>query len=442
MDRIKKMKTYKITSLGCKVNQCESDAISSLLNKEGLVQSDGKNADICIINTCTVTQKASMQSRQAVRRAIKDHPSAKIVVTGCYAQIQPDEIIKIKGVHDVIGNSHKNKICEILKSDYPHNTPGLFRENIFDQRVFDDYILTSVNKKTRPFLKIQDGCEAFCTYCIVPFTRGPSCSMSFDKVLKAIKRLSDQGYSEVVLTGIHLGHYGLDLKNKTNLYNLLKKIDSEKLIKRVRLSSIEPNELSDEILNLISKSEIICNHFHISIQSADDEILKRMHRPYNSNDVLKLINKIIDLMPDAGIGADFLIGFPGETDSSFEKTYSFIKEAPLTYLHVFPYSPRKKTIAYNFTNQIDFKVKKIRCKKIRMLGEIKKEIFYKKALGRKEHVLIETSNDKKTGMLKGFTSNYIKILLSGDDMYKNKLTLVKILKYDDKGLFGIVNDEL
>ncbi len=430
------MKTYKITSLGCKVNQCESDAISRLLNKEGFVQKDEAKTDVCIINTCTVTQKASMQSRQAVRRAIRDYPSAKIVVTGCYAQSQPDEILKIKGVYDVIGNSHKNKICEILKSDHPFESPGLFREDIFGKRIFDDYILTSVNKKTRPFLKIQDGCEAFCTYCIVPFTRGPSRSMSFDKVIKAIKRLSDQGYQEVVLTGIHLGRYGLDLKDKTSLYRLLEKIDSEKLIKRIRISSIEPNELSDEILNLISKSEIICNHFHIPIQSADDEILKRMSRPYNSCDVLKLINKIVDLMPDAGIGADFLMGFPGETESSFLTTHEFIKSAPLTYLHVFPYSPREKTIAYNFTDQIDFKVKKIRCEKIRMLGEIKKKIFYKKAIGKKDQVLIETSNDQKTGMLKGFTSNYVKILVSGDEKHKNKLTLVKVLKYDGKSLFG------
>jgi len=421
--RRKNVKKFVFKTLGCKVNQYESELIADNLKEAGMLQvGAGSEADFCIINTCTVTGKASMQSRQAIRQMIRTCPGAHIIITGCYAQTEPDEIRKIKGVHEVVGNFEKNRISELIL-----NRKICSNKNI----------LVAADSRTRPFLKIQDGCDAFCTYCIVPYARGTSRSMPFNSVIENINHLKKKGCHEVVLTGIHLGRYGKDLLPKKGLpkiglIDLLKSIDELKLIDRIRLSSIEPCELSNDIIRLVADSKTFCRHFHLPLQSGCDNVLKRMHRPYTSSFFKDLILKINKTLPDAAIGVDVLIGFPGETDNDFENTYSIIKELPVTYLHVFPFSPRKGTKAFDYPDKIKESIIKDRCKKIRDLGMEKKEIFFEKAIGKNAEVLIEAKRDTATGFLKGITSNYIPVLIEGEDLLKNKIINANIYKKTDR----------
>ncbi|QTA93105.1 tRNA (N(6)-L-threonylcarbamoyladenosine(37)-C(2))-methylthiotransferase MtaB [Desulfonema magnum] len=418
------MNKFNIITLGCKVNQYESEVIARELESEGWVPAnDNETADICIINTCTVTQKASMQSRQAIRQAIRSNPEGRVLVTGCYAQTEPDQIKKIKGVSDIIGHKDKHKIVENLKLETGNRKP--------DSQVSSFRFQVS-NARTRPFLKIQDGCNTFCTYCIVPYARGRSRSMPFENVLQNIRQLKDAGFHEVVLTGIHLGCYGTDLSPATSLSELLHCIHDSDRTDRIRLSSIEPHEITDDIIELVAKSDTLCHHFHIPLQSGDDFILKQMHRPYTNAFFRTLITKIHEMMPDAAIGVDTLIGFPGETEQAFENTYATIKDLPVTYLHVFPFSSREGTPASTYPNKVPSKVIKTRCQKMRTLGNAKKNEFYRTVVGKSAEVLIESKRDKSSGLLKGSTSNYIPVLVNGGDELKNTLVSVRIEEVDDK----------
>lgn len=420
---------FTVTTLGCKVNQYESAAIAEQLNNSGYRQvRHEQTADVCIVNTCTVTQKASMQSRQAVRKAMRSNPGARIIVTGCYAQTEPDAIKKIKGVHHIIGHADKHKIPEIiLSSDKNLQHPvTIIKRNIFLEHDFKSSPTTVFGNRTRPFLKIQDGCDSHCTYCIVPYARGPSRSMPFESVLKHIQQLKQAGYHEVVLSGIHLGAYGTDLPHKTDLFSLLNRIHELRGIDRVRLSSIEPLELKDDIIKLVSETDMFCKHFHIPMQSGDDDVLKKMRRPYTRSFFRDLINKINKRLPDAAIGVDTLIGFPGETENAFANTYSLVEDLPVTYLHVFPFSSRGKTPADKLSGKVSSTVIKKRCQKMHQLGNIKKRIFYKKIVGQKVDVLMEDKREISTGHLKGITSNYIPVHVPCDDKYKNALVQVRI----------------
>jgi threonylcarbamoyladenosine tRNA methylthiotransferase MtaB len=421
---------FRITTLGCKVNQYESDAIAQRLKDLGCAPAGAEDpADLCIINTCTVTQKASMQSRQAVRQFIRSNPQAQIVVTGCYAQTEPDELKKIDGVHHIIGHGDKHNIPDIVLSQgHGLPSPSLILRNISHERHFKQTPVTAFGNRTRPFLKIQDGCDTFCTYCIVPYARGRSRSMPLENVLKHIHCLKQAGFHEVVLTGVHLGAYGLDLSPQTSLTDLLEHIRESNAMDRVRLSSIEPHELNQDIIELVTKTEIFCDHFHIPLQSGDDRILERMHRPYTNSFFRDLIVKIKDQMPDTAIGVDILIGFPGETEKAFETTYSLIEKLPITYLHVFPFSPRPGTPAGKYPQKVPTKTIKARCEKMRQLGNEKRRIFYEAFMGKTVEVLIESKRDKATGLLKGITSNYIPVHVVGKDDLFNTLVQVNIEK--------------
>jgi threonylcarbamoyladenosine tRNA methylthiotransferase MtaB len=435
------MPKFRITTLGCKVNQCESDAIAKQLKScDRLPALENEPSEICIINTCTVTQKASMQSRQAVRQAIRLNPSARIVVTGCYAQTEPEAIEKIEGVHDIIGNADKHLICEMIRrnTNTAPDQPLSICNDIQTGQDFESSPDVVAGGRTRPFFKIQDGCNAFCTYCIVPYARGPSRSKPVENVLAGIQELSNNGYHEIVLTGIHLGHYGNDLIPKTCLGELLNRIDNLNLIPRVRLSSIEPLELTDAIVERVAESNSFCRHFHIPLQSGDDRILQKMARPYAARDFRQLVTKIHDRLPQAAIGVDTLIGFPGETDAAFENTYALIDELPVSYLHVFPFSSRPGTPAADYQNKISPEVVKHRCERIRMLGDSKRVDFYTQFIGQKLDVLIETTRHRPTGLLKGLSSNYIPILIDANDDYKNKLVAVRAQKLMDGTLLGTI----
>jgi len=437
------MKKFVITTLGCKVNQCESATIAQVLKSAGLQEAQAEadispdEIDFRIINTCTVTQKASMQSRQAVRQAVRSNPQARIIVTGCHAQTEPEQFRQIDGVNEIIGNPHKLTIPHCITSAATASGPKPAWEE-FEWRCPDT---PAGGNRTRPVLKIQDGCNTFCTYCVVPYARGKSRSMPLKRVLGNIDCFKRTGFRELVLSGVHLGAYGLDLDPASNLAELLKQIQEANPIERIRLSSIEPNEITDEIIDLVAKSAPrtteFCRHFHLPLQSGDDSILKRMQRPYSTALFRERVETIHHKIPDAAIGVDVLIGFPGESETAFENTLRLIEYLPLTYLHVFPFSPRKQTPASRYSGQIASDVKKARSRKMIRLGHLKKDAFYRKFVGAKVEVLIEGQKSPLAKHLKGMTGNYIPVLVEGDIALKNNFIEVTIEKVDDSGLvFG------
>jgi threonylcarbamoyladenosine tRNA methylthiotransferase MtaB len=429
------MKTFLIKTLGCKVNQCESEAIGNALleSDAGLTPYGDGMADLVIVNTCTVTRKAAMQSRQAIRRAIRENPAARIVVTGCHAQTAATEVAAIEGVDLVVGNREKHLITRHLFDNSP--TPALEAAPAGCSPVgagtrFEVFPGIAHGTRTRPFLKIQDGCNAFCTYCIVPHARGRSRSLPMDQALHQIGRLGRMGYHEVVLTGIHVGCYGQDLIPPTGLVDLLDGIRDAGSIDRVRLSSIEPAELSDDIISLADAdpdlSGRLCPHFHIPLQSGDDVILKRMHRPYTRDYFRDRVETIIHRLPEAAIGVDVLIGFPGETDDAFENTYTLIRSLPVAYLHVFPFSAREGTPAFSFKNQVPIDVIKRRCQRMRRLGVAKRLAFYKRYVGRRITVLVEGTRERGHGHLKGLSDNYLPVHIDGPDSLFNTFRQVTL----------------
>lgn len=425
-----------VTTLGCKVNQFDSEAIYAQLQKLNSQNfTNPESGDIHIVNTCTVTQKASMQSRQAIRKAIRENPQAIIIATGCYAQSAPVELKKIKGLDYIIANSDKHRIAQIISGSNikeKQSSPLIVHRNIRDQKDIPKTIVPLTRNRTRPFIKIQDGCDNFCSYCIVPYTRGPSRSLLPEDVLNIINSLPAVKRQEIVLTGIHLGKYGLDLSPPSSLLNLLKRVHDENLVKRIRLSSIEPVELTDDLLNFATESGCICHHFHIPLQSGDKQILKKMNRPYDPEQFEKLIKKIHRAIPDAAIGIDILAGFPGETEEAFTNTYALIASLPITYLHVFPFSSRPGTKASAYPNQLNPHIIKERRNKLLDLGRQKKTDFYALMIGKVLNVLIEGKRESSSGQLTGVSSNYVRVLIDGDDSLKNKILPCRIKKILNK----------
>lgn len=410
------MKKFHIHTLGCKVNQYESDGIATGLEKKGWVKGE-KNcpAQLCIINTCAVTSKAGMQSRQAVRKIIRENPNARIIVTGCHAQTDPEQIQKIDQVDQIVCHTDKLQIADHIESLLNNTSPLVFKKTDHSRAgTFNSFDSAVQGNMTRAYLKIQDGCNAFCTYCIVPYARGASVSMPQTDVFKHLRQLNDSGFKEVILTGIHTGMYGRDLKNKSSLLGLLEKINAEKPVHRIRLSSIEPGEINEGIINMAEKGNILCDHFHIPLQSGDDTILKKMKRPYTAGLFEQIILKIHKRLPVAGIGVDTLIGFPSETDAQFENTYQLIKQLPISYLHVFPFSARKGTQAFHFEDKIDPAVIKQRCARMRALDQIKRKAFIQANLNIKQEGLVQQKIDAKTGLFKTITSNYLTVFLDSD----------------------------
>jgi threonylcarbamoyladenosine tRNA methylthiotransferase MtaB len=437
------MPKFNITTLGCKVNQAESEAIAQdLLDSDWSASTDCHNAEVCIVNTCTVTHKASMQSRQAVRQAIRSNPSARIIVTGCYAQTAPQELDEIDGVDYIVGHDKKLSISRLIDSngDNTADTIVASSEDIRNKRQFQLMSTATSAPRTRPFLKIQDGCDAFCTYCIVPFARGRSRSMPVENVLDSIEQLARAGFLEVVLTGIHIGAYGLDLTPTGSLAELMDRIEEKKSITRVRISSIEPFEISEDLIQRVADSDIFCKHFHVPLQSGDDGILKKMGRPYSSRDFCNLINNIHRLMPEAAIGVDTLIGFPGESDAAFDNTYRLINDLPVSYLHVFPFSSRPGTAADKLSDKLDPQQIKARCERMRQLGHQKRMQFYRRFTKTSVPILVESKRDGSSGLLKGISSNYLPVLVDGDDELQNKIVEVYIEKLEGNKLFGRISD--
>jgi threonylcarbamoyladenosine tRNA methylthiotransferase MtaB len=441
--------TFSVVTLGCKVNQYESESIAHEVVSSGFKKYEGRPAsapekiNICIINTCTVTQKAAMQSRQAIRQAVRSNPEALVLVTGCLAQTAPEEIEKIDGVHYIVGHAEKIRIPDIVSSmkPKPRTPPEIICHDIRHIQAFQDTCLPALGSRTRPFLKIQDGCDAYCTYCIVPYARGSSLSLPMQRIIQHIRHIRKAGYHEIVLTGIHLGRYGTDLSPETDLTYLLKHLNKHQVVDRIRLSSMEPLEITTDLVQCIAdagqRPGQICPHFHIPLQSGDNQILKQMHRPYGQDDFRRVVYQIAESLPHAAIGVDVLIGFPGESDQAFQHTIQLLEELPLAYLHVFPFSPRKGTPAAKFPDQVPQHIIKQRSRETRELGINKRRSFMKGWLHHDMEVLVEETRDSKTGMLKGVTSNYIKVLLDGKDSQQNTFQTVRIEKLvDDQTVLG------
>jgi len=429
-----------VTTLGCKVNQCDSAAFIQALEDSGYsIVAFSEQAELYIINTCVVTLKTEAQSRQVIRRALRTNPRAQVLVTGCYAQKSPDELRSISARVHVAGNAEKKQIPsyvpEILNGAVLQEVSDIHQEKTFTTPACSRFL-----ERTRAFLKIQDGCNSRCSYCIVPSVRGPSRSLPPGEVKRRLHGLVQSGYREIVFTGIHLGAYGLDLTPPVPIVKLLESLEEDLLPVqvRLRLSSIEPREFTDDLIAFLSRSRIVCPHLHMPLQSADPAILKKMNRPYTPEYFRRLVHRITSCVAGMNIGIDVIAGFPGESDEQFLKTLAFLQNLPAAYLHVFPYSRRTGTPASRFDGQVPEPVKKQRVSALRQLSLTKKQAFYAPYLNRELSVIIESRRDRQTGRLKGFSRNYIPVLTDGDDSVFGKHVSVRVTEIQKERVFGII----
>ncbi|HSF59385.1 MAG TPA: tRNA (N(6)-L-threonylcarbamoyladenosine(37)-C(2))-methylthiotransferase MtaB [Candidatus Binatia bacterium] len=424
-----------ITTLGCKVNQYDSAVIQNRLAESHSFVPFDQPADCYIINTCTVTDRADWEARQLVRRAKRISPGAKVLVTGCYAQVNPEELARLPGVDYVVGLNRLDDLVQFVGlpkgGDVKIAVSDVKRERgvaVLGTRALPGH--------TRAFLKIQEGCNYSCTYCIIPTARGLSRSVAPREILQQVGLLADAGYKEIVLTGIHLGGYGHDLTPKIDLTGLLEMIAQNRLIPRVRLSSLDPREVPDRLLDLMANSDVICPHLHICAQAGDDAILKQMRRNYDRAYYRELLIKVRERLPDAALGSDIIVGFPGETSAAFERALEFFAALPLTYFHVFPYSSRRGTIAASLPDQVAGSVKKQRSRTMRELGTKKKRDFCLRFLGRKASVLIEDKVDGASGWHRGFSRNYLPVVVCSDENFVNREIEVEIEDFQGGWLRG------
>ena len=424
------MKKIAISTLGCKVNQYESAAFQSGFEAAGCRMALAKEtADIIVINTCTVTAKAGAQSRHAIRQLMRRHPDARIVITGCYAQMAGEELAQlINKPVCVIGNAHKEQLVQTALRATPCD-PTMLMTPILQKKEICHLPVRHFGGRTRACLRVQDGCNNFCTYCIVPYTRGPSCSLPLEKVLEQAAIFKAEGHREMVVTGIHVGLYGQDLnpalQKKTDCVELMRRLCRTHPDIRFRLSSIEPKEISRELLSLMAEQQNFLPHLHIPLQSGDDTILSRMRRGYTSQEFIETLSLCRKMVPDAAIGIDVLVGFPGETEQHFANTLALLEDCDCTSLHVFPYSQRPGTLAASFDQQIPQAVKDNRVSRLKQLDGEKKALFYQRYLGNSRPVLVEHKRDPASN-LRGFTDNYIPVSFPGDTTLMNTIAMVTI----------------
>ena len=417
------MQRVAITTLGCKINQFESATMSEALGREGFrVVPFDDEADIYVINTCTVTARTDAESRRLIRRAGRRNPQARVVVTGCYAQIAFESLRDMPGVDLVLGNVEKKGIAGFLKNI--RTGPRVLVSDISLEQRAEGASLESFAEHTRAFLQVQNGCDAFCSYCIVPYARGRSRSVPLGEVLAGIRTFAEKGFREVVLTGIHLGGYGLDLTPRESLFGLLSAAEGQHLVLRLRVGSVEPMEISDTFIHFLAGSELVCPHLHIPLQSGSDTVLERMNRKYSTARFREVVEKLVTAVPDICLGCDIIAGFPGETKEEFEESLRFVETLPIAYLHVFPFSPRAGTPAATMPGQVNGSVIRERAAALRRVSDRKKREFYRRFLGRELSVLVQEK--EPDGLLKGLSRNYIPVTLAGDDALLNTEVLVRV----------------
>lgn len=421
-------KTVALHTLGCKLNYSETSSIGRQFLERGFEFADiDEAADVYVLNTCSVTESAERECRQIIRRALRQNPQAFIIVTGCYAQLRAVEIAQIVGVDYVLGSNEKFKLFSLINN---FNKRELTCISVTPTENLTEFGLarsSEADSRTRAFLKIQDGCDYTCSFCTIPLARGSSRSLSINQTVDEFKKLLNDGYKEVILTGVNVGDYGKNIN--ANLFNLLQeliKIDGEF---RIRVSSIEPNLLSDEIIDLVSESDKLCKHFHIPLQSGSQRILKAMQRRYAPPEYEDLIYKVKNKIPDAGIGVDVIVGFPGETEEDFIHTHNFLRDLPVSYLHVFTYSERPDTKAISLPSIVDFQERKRRNNILRILSEKKRREFYSEMIGTEREVLFENANHN--GFMQGFTSNYIRVQTKFNDTLTGKISPIRLGEADN-----------
>ncbi|MCM2265215.1 MAG: tRNA (N(6)-L-threonylcarbamoyladenosine(37)-C(2))-methylthiotransferase MtaB [Desulfuromonadales bacterium] len=424
--------TVAFATLGCKTNQFESAAMREQLEIAGYrVVPFAQGADLVVVNTCTVTAATDAQSRNLVRRARRLNPACRVVVTGCYAQIDPQALADLPGVSLVIGNEEKRGLLGHLQ-DSAENRIAV--ADIRTETTAHIPVLASHTERSRAFVQVQNGCDAFCSYCIIPHARGPSRSAPPAQVVAQLQQLVAQHVPEIVLTGIHVGNYGLDLQPRSSLLEMLQRIEWETSVHRLRLGSIEPTEIDDALIGHLGASKVICPHLHIPLQAGDDAVLKRMRRPYGREDFRDLVGRIVTAVPDAAIGLDVIVGFPGETEDEFENTVRLIEELPVTHLHVFPFSKRPGTAAATMPGHLPGDVKKARAERLRLLGENKLAEFAARFVGRELEVAVEGGG--KGGQLKGLTRNYLEVRFAGGPELVGRCAMVRVVAVEGSFLIG------
>ncbi len=420
-------KTVAVHTLGCRLNFSETGSIAQGFVDRGYeIVPFGEKADINFINTCTVTDDADSTCRSLIRKAFRSNPEGKIVVAGCYAQMDPQAIAQMQGVDLILGTQEKYKVFDYLADDQGNQI------HIDQSNDFWGAKTTEADSHTRAFLKIQDGCNYICSFCIIPFARGRSRTISIQEAIIQAKELVRGGFKEIVLTGVNIGEY--ESTSGEKLENLVSELVKIEGLERLRLSSVEPNTITDELLLILKNSKIYMDHFHIPLQSGDDQILKNMRRKYDRAFYAQTMTKIKSLFPNAGIGADIIVGFPGETEEQFQNTKKFLTEMPITHFHVFPFSKRKNTTAAKLENHIPHHIKKQRVKELITLGEQKLQEFALSKIGSTTDVLFERKNAE--GLFTGYSSHFIKVKVDTDFDLNNQILKVAIESADDGELRG------
>jgi threonylcarbamoyladenosine tRNA methylthiotransferase MtaB len=425
-------KTVSFHTLGCKLNSYDTEWHREQFVGAGYqVVPFGEPADVTVVNTCTVTGQGDSQSRQMLRRAHRVSPEGLVVATGCYAQTDPDAIAAMPEVDMVVGTAEKTQLLDLI-----NDTCSLGRTFVTKSRTsdFQDMDIMNFGGRSRAFVKVQEGCNEFCSFCIIPFARGRSRSRTVASTVAQVEKLVETGYQEVVLTGVHIGDYGTDLDDR--FIDLLEAVDRVEGLNRFRISSVEATFLTPEVIDFLAASDKFCRHLHVPLQSGDDGILAEMRRPYRSAFYADLLERLADQIPRIGIGADVMVGFPGESEEAFRNTFDLVESSPLVFLHVFPYSPRGNTPAAKFDNQVDPKVKKQRGAELRELSRTKLEAYQRQFLGQSLNVLFEGRREAQTGFLQGVTDNYIRVFSPGPDSVKDTVQPVTLIGLEDERVFG------
>jgi threonylcarbamoyladenosine tRNA methylthiotransferase MtaB len=422
------------TTLGCKINQFETDTLVGLFKQHDyeVVDFDGY-ADVYVINTCSVTHLGERKSRQLIRRAIRRNPEAIVVVTGCYAQTAAETIAAIPGVSLIVGTQQRGRIVELVDEVRATRSPINMVGDIMTAREFEDIPLYDNPGRTRAFLKIQEGCVNFCSYCIIPYARGPLRSRLPESVISEVAKLVHAGFAEVVLTGIHLGAYGKDLDQDIDLAGIVRQVLAVPGLYRLRLGSVEPNEITPELIEMMATNPVFCKHLHIPLQSGHDAILRAMNRRYTTEEYRKLVQYLQCEIPEISISTDLIVGFPGESDDQFASIYQFVEQLPLSRIHVFPYSARRGTPAAEMPCQIAPEVKEDRSRKMIELATRKEQEFAQNFVGQEQHVLCEMANQ---GWVEGLTGNYIRVFVQGEEALVGKVVNVRLLEVTEDGMNG------
>ena len=434
------MKTAKLITMGCKVNQYDTQSMRETLVRNGYrIVDDNQHADLYLINTCTVTNVADQKARQIIRRAIRHNPNADVLVTGCYAESDHKAIEDIPGVTYVFGNREKadfQSYLDRLYTETPIQIKPVQHDAIREHARFSSGV-SNAGKRTRAFIKVQDGCSAFCTYCIIPYVRGRMTSRSLPEIVEEVNRIAESGIKEIVITGVHLGAYGQDTGRDKNIADILENIHEVNGIERIRFSSIEPMYFPDILSKRMAALPKCMPHFHIPIQSGSDAVLRRMRRRYTTSQFTHLIDTLRQrFTDDVGVTTDIMVGFPGETNSDFDDSLRYVKEIGFSQLHVFRYSPRKGTPAATYPNQVTPSVSVERSKEMIALGEELSSIFRQRMIGKHKEVLIEESREGQNNLLAGFTDNYIRVLIDGPDTAINEVLPIKLTAITKEYLLG------